>query len=157
MLRRAIKKFWKEIPNKDMLGNVNVRDFIETVATEINNSVNGSGYSTDFDSPKPVPTVWRNYLIKIILAFSSKKNKNNEHISYKSTEQSETPPIFPTTQSDVSTESSNWTDNSTDTEEWKPGTTLKVGDSMIVGLKEVNCQEIERWKFVFSKAQSWMI
>ena len=57
MLRRAIKKFWKDIPNKDMLGNVNVRNFIETVATEINNSVNGSGYSTDFDSPKPVPTV----------------------------------------------------------------------------------------------------
>ena len=57
MLRRAINKFWKDIPNKDMLENVNVRDFIETVATEINNSVNGSGYSIDFNAPKPVPTV----------------------------------------------------------------------------------------------------
>ena len=43
MLRRAIKKFWKDIPNEDMLENVNARDFIETVATEVNNSVLGSG------------------------------------------------------------------------------------------------------------------
>ena len=64
-----------------------------------------------------------------------RKNKHEEYISYISTEHSKAPSILFTTELEVSNETNN-PDNNTDAEEWKPGTSLIVGDSMIAGLRE---------------------
>ena len=64
-----------------------------------------------------------------------RKNKHKEYISYMSTEHSKALSIFSTTELEVSNKT-NIPDNNTDAEEWKPGTSLTVGDSMIAGLRE---------------------
>ena len=64
-----------------------------------------------------------------------RKNKNKEYISYISTKHSNAPSILSNTELEVSNKT-NIPDNNTDAEEWKPGTSLIVGDSMIAGLRE---------------------
>ena len=64
-----------------------------------------------------------------------RKNKNKEYISYISTKHSNAPSILSNTELEVSNKTNN-PDNNTDAEEWKPGTSLIVGDSMIAGLRE---------------------
>ena len=64
-----------------------------------------------------------------------KKNKHKEYNSYISTEQSKALPILSKTKLEVSNKT-NIPDNNTDAEEWKPGTSLIVGDSMVTGLRE---------------------
>ena len=64
-----------------------------------------------------------------------RKNKYKEYISYISTKHSKAPSILSNTELEVSNKT-NIPDNNTDAEEWKPGTLLVVGDSMIAGLRE---------------------
>ena len=64
-----------------------------------------------------------------------RKNKHKEYILYISTEHSKALSKLSTTELEVSNKTSN-PDNNTDVEEWKPGTSLRVGDSMIAGLRE---------------------
>ena len=64
-----------------------------------------------------------------------RKNKHKEYISYISTKHSKAPSILSNTELEVSNKT-NIPDNNTDAEEWKPGTLLIVGDSMIAGLRE---------------------
>ena len=64
-----------------------------------------------------------------------RKNKHKEYISYRSTEYSKAPSILSNTGLEVSNKT-NIPDNNTDAEEWKPGTSLIVGDSMIADLRE---------------------
>ena len=65
----------------------------------------------------------------------ARKNKHKEYISYISTEHSKTPSILSTIELEVSNKTNN-PNNNTDAEEWKSGTSLIVGDSMIAGLRE---------------------
>ena len=64
-----------------------------------------------------------------------RKNKHKEYVSYISTKHSNAPSILSNTELEVSNKTS-IPDNNTDAEEWKPGTSLIVGDSMIAGLRE---------------------
>ena len=64
-----------------------------------------------------------------------RKNKHKEFISYISKEHSKAPSILSTTELEVSNKTNN-PDNNTDVEEWKPRTSLIVGDSMIAHLRE---------------------
>ena len=64
-----------------------------------------------------------------------RKNKHKEYISYISTEHSKAPSILSNTELEVSNKT-NIPDKNTDVEEWKPGTSLIVEDSMIAGLRE---------------------
>ena len=64
-----------------------------------------------------------------------RKNKHKEYISYISTGHSKTPSVLSTIELEVSNKINNPVSN-TDAEEWKPGTLLKVGDSMIAGPRE---------------------
>ena len=63
------------------------------------------------------------------------KNKHKEYISYISTKHSKAPSILSNTELEVSNKT-NIPDNNTDAGEWKPGTSLIIGDSMIAGLRE---------------------
>ena len=56
-------------------------------------------------------------------------------MSYIVIKSSETPQIIPTTKSDISNPI-NKTNRTTDAEEWRPGTKLLVGDSMVASLRE---------------------
>ena len=64
-----------------------------------------------------------------------RKNKHKEYISHISTKHSKAPSILSNTELEVSNKT-NSPDNNIDAEEWKPGTSLIVGDSMIAGLRE---------------------
>ena len=64
-----------------------------------------------------------------------RKNKHSEYIFYMSTEHSKVPSILSNTELEVSNKT-NIPDNNTDAEEWKPGTSLIVGDSMNAGFRE---------------------
>ena len=64
-----------------------------------------------------------------------RKNKHKEYISYISTKHSKAPSVLSTVELEVSNKNNN-PDNNTDAKEWKPGTSLIVGDSMIAGLRE---------------------
>ena len=64
-----------------------------------------------------------------------RKTKHKEYISYISTKHSKAPSILSNTELEVSNKT-NIPDNNTDAEEWKPGTSLIVGDSMIAGLRK---------------------
>ena len=70
-----------------------------------------------------------------VMLMEVRKNKHKEYISYISTKHSNAPSILSNTELEVSNKT-NIPDNSTDAEEWKPGTSLIVGDSMIAGLRE---------------------
>ena len=73
--------------------------------------------------------------LKNVINQVRKRNKNENYISYKSTKQLVTPPIFPTTQSDKSNSTSK-TDKGIEAKEWKPGTILIVGDSTFDSLRK---------------------
>ena len=77
-----------------------------------------------------------------------RKNKHKEYISYISTEHSKAPSILSTIELEVSNKTNN-PDNNTDAEEWKPGTSLIVGDSMIAGLREAKLSRNRKVKVRF--------
>ena len=72
-----------------------------------------------------------------------RKNKHKEYISYISKKHSKAPSILSNVELEVSNKT-NIPDNNTDAEEWKPGTQLIVGDSMIAGLEKGNYRETEK-------------
>ena len=77
-----------------------------------------------------------------------KKNKHIEYISSILTEHSKAPSILSTTELEVSKKTNN-PDNNTDTDEWKPGTSLIVGDSMIAGVREAKLSKNRKLKVCF--------
>ena len=105
-------------------------------------------------SPKPVGTVFRHCLIKIIFALKIVLLKNMA-ISYILIKSSEIPQILPTTKSDISATTSK-TNSTTNTEEWKPGTTLIVGNSMVHSLRESKLLRDGKLKICISQIQNWL-
>ena len=81
-----------------------------------------------------------------------KKNKH-EYIFYVSTEHSKAPSLLSITELEVSNKPNN-PDNSTDAEEWKPGTSLIAGDSMIASLRDVKLSKNRKVKVCFSWSKS---
>ena len=84
-----------------------------------------------------------------LMACSRKEGKiNKEYISYISAELSKAPSILSTTELEMSNKTNN-PDINTDAEEWKPGTSLIVGDSMIAGLREAKLSRNRKVKVCF--------
>lgn len=105
-------------------------------------------------SPKPVGTVFRHCLIKVLFVLEIVLLKNTA-ISYILIKSSEIPQILPTTKSDIST-TTNKTNSTTNTEEWKPGTTLIVGNSMVASLRESKLLRAGKLKICISQMQNWL-
>ena len=78
-----------------------------------------------------------------------KKNKHKEYISYISTKHSKAPSILSTTEIKVSNKTKD-PDNNADAEQWKSGTSLIVGDSMIARLRKVKLSRNRKVKVCFA-------
>ena len=97
-------------------------------------------------------TVFRHCLIKVLFVLEIVLLKNTA-ISYILIKSSEIPQILPTTKSDIST-TTNKTNSTTNTEEWKPGTTLIVGNSMVASLRESKLLRDGKLKIRISQMQN---
>ena len=125
---------WNTITDNNYSISNNIADIIADNSQQIDlvvsdNISNNNTSSNDNDALSDMASIDIDNMLMDV-----RKNKY-EYISYKSTEHSKAPSILSTTELEVSNKT-NILDSNTDAEEWKPGTSLIVGDSMIAGLRE---------------------
>ena len=132
-VKEDMKENASDIPKTNTPENVN--DFpIEQIDAVDPNTITDDNNSISNNIADSIPDNMTSMDIDDML-MEVRKNKHKEYISYISTKHSNAPSILSNTELEVSNKT-NIPDNSTNAEEWKPGTSLIVGDSMIAGLRE---------------------